>query len=279
MDDDLFPFPIWIILIFILLIYFINMNGINSSDLLIVGVMIAIASWAGFYKIYLKRKIETHDKNRKTHEEKVVDAISRCMGIKIEYNLNREFSVSLQVLDDLKDKKSYKWTRKHLESYEFVWDRWKEFEEGNKQLKLRLQKLKDYLFDKINNELGEQYKKCLSYPLWAIVKYAIEGNVKKINIEMNEGNKGRHLRVGLTGRPAVSISLKDYNMDKIKDFLIALQRDDEFNYKIVVLLDAHKNLDDIISQIASKLDVLLEDIDNKFEIKGKCKGCPHFWKG
>jgi hypothetical protein len=254
------------------------MNGIKPSDVLIVGVMIVIASWAGFYKIFLKRKIENHDKNRKTHEEKVVDVISRFMGIKIEYLLGREFSVSLQVLDDLKDKKSYRWTRKHLESYEVIWGRWKDFEEGNKQLNLRLKKLKDYIFDKISNELGEKYKKCLSYPLWAIVKYAIEGDVKKINIEMNEENGGRHLRVGLTGRPAVSIPLKDYNMNKIKNFLVALQRDDEFNNKVVFLLNAHNKLKGIISQIANELDVLLEDIDNKFELKGKCGGCPSFWK-
>ena len=61
--------------------------------------------------------------------------------------------------------------------------------------------------------------------------------------------------------------------------IIDLQKDITFNHKIVNLLDAHKKLDNTISQITNKLDMLLEDIDNKFELKGKCDGCPSFWRG
>lgn len=282
MDDDLFPVPILVIPVFILLIYFIIMDGISPDTIFLViipvSVMIFIASWAGFYKIFLKRKLEDHDKNRKNHEEKVVGIIGRFVNIKIEYLFNREFGVLLQVLDDLKNKKSYRWALQHLKSYEVIWDKWKAFEEANKKLKIRLNELKDCMFNKISKELGEEYKKCLSYPLWVIIKYAIEGNVKSINIEMNEESGGRYLRVGLTGRPAVSIHLKGYNMNKIKKFLIALQKDNDFNHKIVFLLGAHKTLNDIIRQIANELNMLLEDIDNKFELKGRCDGCPTFRK-
>ena len=47
-----------------------------------------------------KKKLGEHDKNRETHKEKVVDILNlnRLMAIKIEYI--REFSVSLQVVDD-----------------------------------------------------------------------------------------------------------------------------------------------------------------------------------
>ena len=80
-DDDLFPFPIGIILLFI---FFIALaTGMSIEAIIgIIGIVVVIllAGWSGFYKVFLKRKLEDLEKIRKNHLKDIVTILEDGLG-------------------------------------------------------------------------------------------------------------------------------------------------------------------------------------------------------
>jgi len=197
--DNLFPFPIWLIL---LLLFYIAL-AIGMSIEAIIGiiailVMVIIALWGGFYQIFLKKRLDELDKKKKIHRKKLVNEVLKkeFQNMNITYD-EQEFNISITSLKELEEKKIYKYILQHLDAYKPILNSWDKSSILIEKINSELDELVKFTFNKVGVEIDERHKKGLSHPIHHMTKEAVLNDFEDLSIKTRPS--GVYIEISLSG--------------------------------------------------------------------------------
>jgi hypothetical protein len=282
-SDDLFPFPVWLILL--LLFYITLMIGMSIEVIIgIVGILtiVIIALWNGFYKVFLKKKIERWKVIKNKHLEIINNNLRINLDIaNIHYsNFSVEIMIKIgaDVYNTIQNSQELRWALQHLRKYKTISSNWKKANNLVNQLKSELCELKEYSSNKIKNELGDEYIEDIEFVIGSIVTNVLENEIEHLD-KLNFNISDEDIRFAIDfNSHGVMIPKKKYNEDNILKFLNNTVEDDNFRNKIEKIQGINNVANDKFNNFKLNLKKMIMSINNGIVIKGKCKGCISFWK-
>lgn len=149
---------------------------------------------------------------------------------------------------------------------------------GNLNNKLR--ELEEYVLNKIENNIGEEYKKVLHFPIWFLIKEVFETSIENLD-NLKTMSKSKHVNVKIEGRDgSVSILCKQNDRKIIKQFLLDdWSKDNDFRKNLKETKEMYEDLNREYTGFKDELNKLIKNkLETGHKLKGKCEGCTPFWK-
>jgi len=277
-SDNIFPFPIWMIPAFILLMYTIIMNGVSPDTVFTVIVtvefMVIIALWGGFYKIWFKRKLD--EELRKNHKTSLCEKVLK----KIHSNQQVTYSFySIQFKNPkqlyIQSEKDYELTFQHLRKKHIsITDNWENTQNKNQEINGQLNGIKEYIISKIRKEVGKKYVDKFTMDVWKILQYHIFIECNSLNILKAIQQKDGIVKIEYLPDRFFSIDCLG-DESKVINFFTTLKNDEEVVSKINKTESTYSELKSYFKNFKKYLEELIHKIDNNgvSELKGSCGEC------
>lgn len=266
--------PIWGGIYTIYLIAFTDMTLIESFfiGLAVTGIGIIIGV---LIKVYLYPRLNDGRERKKLHRKRLVDEVLKreLQNMNITYKM-QEHKVLITDLEELEKRDKYRYTIQHLKRYQPILISLNKSKELVTNMNNNIGELIKYIFNKIETELDDRYKKALSHSIYHIVKEAIKNDYEDLSIKTRNGKND--MDISLSGQTWACVKLKNISKTKIKKFLNELERDIEYQ-KLINIRQNYKELNKEFDNFKLELSNLLDDIKGREEdLKGKCDKCS-FW--
>jgi len=237
---------------------------------LIAGLGVA---WSLFITFFLNEKWKKNKKIREIHCGNLVPFLRIVRDTHIEYHW---FSYRISQIDEI-DKKLLDWTKQHLKSYKDASQNWESLNHCIGEMNNDLHMMEQYITDKINRVLNKENAKLLISRMSIISNYFISRQLENLDsIELKDNGKIYEICISTDKKTWSSIP---YNGEK-QNFEKLLN--DFFNDEILItqltkLRERKENIDILFQDLKSNLNDILRLLENGYEYKGKCDGCPQFW--
>jgi hypothetical protein len=257
------------------------MNGISPDTIFavivgaVVAIFLAICSFISW--IYIKPRWNKRNDIRRKHHTELVDKIfKKIKDMNFPYD---NYNYKLTDLENLKKSRLFVMASNHLKSYLKIKESWEKTNESIYDMNAKLEDIKDYVSDKITNDLDENYLHDLLNIINSIIKFTLNGQLHRLeDIEFEIRKDGLNIKITSDGKTHQVIRPKDYNLEDIQTFLTNLIEDDGFQHRIEQIHDENTKSKGAFEVFKENLTKLIKQFEYGHDLKGKCSECPSFWK-
>ena len=254
--------------------YYILLSGGTIIKAIFIGILISVGSCLILFALirYIGEKLDRKRERKKLHKKRLVNEVLKreFQNMNITYN-KQEHKLLITGLEELEGKEVYRYTLQHLKAYRPILDSWDKSKGMVEEINGELDKLVRYIFNKIETEMSDKYKKCLSYSIYHLIEESVKKDFEDLSIKMR--NDKKDIDISLSCNNWATIKLKEFSKTKIKKFFKDLSSDVEFQ-KLIRVRMKYKDLNKEFNDFKTELNNILDDIKGRDEdLRGKCDGC------